>query len=65
MSNTLDNKDLEKVTGGGYTDYLVRPGDTLSSISEKLGVPMSVLQKLNNITNPDKICAGQKLRYPC
>ena len=26
MSSTLDNKDLEKVTGGGYTDYLVKPG---------------------------------------
>ena len=65
MSNKLDKKDLDRVSGGAYSDYPVHEGDTLSSISAKLGVPQSVLQKLNNISNLDNIKPGDVLKYPC
>lgn len=36
-------------------------GDTLSEIAVRYGVTVEQLQKLNNITNPDKIIVGQEL----
>lgn len=62
----LTKEELVSVSGGvSESVYIVRSGDTLASISQKLGVPMSTLAALNGITNPDKIYIGQKLRYPC
>jgi len=63
----------EKGMYGGYQDwqklvrpeegstYEVKPGDTLSSIAEKTGVSIPELQKLNQIEDPNKIKAGQKI----
>ena len=65
MSDKMNNKDLEKVSGGSYKTYPVHPNDTLASIAAKLGVSQSDLQKLNNITNPDNIKPGDILKYPC
>lgn len=36
-------------------------GDTLSSIAKKYGTTVSILSKLNNISNPNYIVVGQKL----
>ncbi len=44
--------------------YVVAPGDTLSGIAQSLGVSVSSLQELNEITDPDKLYAGQRLRIP-
>lgn len=44
------------------TTYTVKPGDTLSGIAKKYGTTVSTLQKLNNISNPNKIYAGQKIK---
>jgi len=40
--------------------YIVKKGDTLSSISKKTGVPVDEIKKLNNLKN-SKISTGQKL----
>ena len=61
----LDDKDLEKVTGGAYCYYIVRSGDTLPGIAASLGVSQSKLIALNGIKNPDLIYTGQSLKYPC
>ena len=62
----LTKEELVSVSGGvSESVYIVRFGDTLASISQTLGVPMSTLVALNGITNPDKLYIGQKLRYPC
>lgn len=43
--------------------YTVKAGDTLSGIAAKLGVSQSTLQNKNGIANPNKIYAGQVLKY--
>ena len=42
--------------------YVVKRGDTLSAIASKFGTTYQHLAQLNNIANPNKIYAGQKLR---
>jgi nucleoid-associated protein YgaU len=51
-------------TGPFY--YYVKSGDTLSEIAEKYGVTASYLASLNNISDPNKIYVGQRLKtYNC
>ncbi len=47
-----------------WSDYLVRPGDTLSAIAERFGVGLSVLLKHNGIDNPNMLRSGQRLKIP-
>lgn len=42
--------------------YVVKRGDTLSAIASKFGTTYQHLAQLNNIANPNKIYAGQKIR---
>jgi len=42
--------------------YTVRPGDTLSSIARRFGTSAFTLARLNGISNPSLIYAGQVLR---
>ena len=65
MTKELDNEKLEKVTGGAYCYYKVRPGQTFKQIADYLQVSQSTLISLNGIKNPDLIYAGQSLKYPC
>ena len=44
--------------------YEVRPGDTLSDIAIRFGVPVESLQALNDIADPNMIVAGQRLAIP-
>lgn len=43
--------------------YTIAEGDTLTSISNKIGVTIDHLVNVNKITNPNLIYPGQKLRY--
>ena len=40
---------------------VVKPGDTLTAISKRVGVPIRRLVELNGIANPNRIFAGQRL----
>lgn len=42
--------------------YTVKRGDTLYSIARKYGTTVNKICSLSNISNPDKISAGQKIR---
>lgn len=42
--------------------YTVKSGDTLSGIASKYGTSYTKLAKMNNISNPNKIYVGQKIR---
>lgn len=42
--------------------YTVKSGDTLSGIAAKYGTTYQQLAKINGISNPNKIYAGQKIR---
>ena len=44
--------------------YVVKSGDTLSSIAKKYNTTYQKLAEYNNIANPDRIYVGQKIRIP-
>lgn len=44
--------------------YTVKPGDSLSAIAQERGVPLDDLIELNQLQNPSKINAGQRLYIP-
>lgn len=45
-----------------YKEYTVQSGDTLSLIALKYGIDMNILIVDNNITDPNSIILGQKLK---
>lgn len=45
-------------------EYVVKSGDTLSAVAREHKTTVGKLQELNNITDPDRIRVGQKLRVP-
>jgi len=46
----------------GRRFYVVKPGDSLSTISVKTGVPIATLEALNPSVNPGALQAGEHLR---
>jgi len=48
----------------GYETYTVLQGDTLFGISLKFNVSMDELSKLNSISDPNQVKAGQVLKIP-
>lgn len=44
--------------------YKVMPGDTLSRIAKKFGVPLNSLVTLNNLADPNRLYVGQVLQVP-
>lgn len=44
--------------------YTIKPGDSLFAISKKFNLNMAELMAINNITNPDKVNAGEVIRLP-
>ena len=44
--------------------YTVAPGDNLSGIAARFGVPQEELMALNGITDPDAIAVGQVIQLP-
>lgn len=51
-----------KKTTSKASTYTVKAGDTLSEIAVKYDTTVAKLQKLNNISNPNLIKVGQKLK---
>ena len=49
---------------GGYITYVIKKGDTLSSIGRKYGKTATEIAKYNNITNVNAIREGQKIKIP-
>lgn len=47
---------------GSSTEYVVKPGDTLRGIANRLGIDVDTLASLNGIDDPNLIVEGQKLR---
>ena len=44
--------------------YTVQSGDSLFGIAEQFSVSMEEVMRINGITNPDKVFAGQVLELP-
>jgi LysM repeat protein len=53
-------------SGGGYrrgaSEHVVRPGESLSTIADGYGVPMSRIVAINAISDPDLVQAGTRLK---
>ena len=47
-----------------YIEYVVQPGDTLTSIARKYGTTWRVLAEYNKLQNPDLIIDGQIIKIP-
>jgi LysM repeat protein len=73
--NHIANPDLIfpgqvlEIVGGqrddsGPQNYQVRPGDTLTAISQRFGVSLAALMEANGLTDPDLIVAGETLIIP-
>ena len=45
-------------------EYIVQPGNSLSGIAKKYGIPLGALISANQITDPNQLKAGQKLVIP-
>ncbi len=48
----------------GSIEHIVKPGEGLSLIAKKYGVPLKEIAALNNIANPASLQAGQKIIIP-
>ncbi|MGE0354528.1 MAG: LysM peptidoglycan-binding domain-containing protein [Gemmatimonadales bacterium] len=51
-------------SAGGSTVYVVRAGDTLSTVAQRYGVSISALQAANGLGRSSLIKVGAKLRIP-
>jgi len=65
VNDTLSNQQVNNVTNTVDVNavyYSIKKGDTMYSIAKKYGTTMQQICTWNNITNPDKIYLGQKIR---
>jgi LysM repeat protein len=46
------------------TEYVIAAGDTMSGIAKKFGVTMQALLLANNLTDPNLVRVGQKIKVP-
>lgn len=57
----LSDEDLDAVVGGEKY-YTIQEGDRLSEIAKHYSTTVKQLCKWNNISNPDFIVAGKRIR---
>lgn len=55
---------LTSIEGADVKTHTVASGESLSRIANRYGVTVREIQQLNNITDPNKIRIGQKLKLP-
>ena len=64
----LKENEIQEVNGGAYEGpcfvYVIKQGDCLSVLAQRYHTTVKTLCELNNIKNPDKIYAGNKLLIP-
>jgi LysM repeat protein len=59
---TQTQKTKQKTPRTKKKQYVVQSGDTLTSISEKTGIPVAELQALNPEVDPQILIAGETLK---
>lgn len=61
VTNPQESPVAEAASG---PEHEIQKGESLSSIAKKYGTSVDVLARLNHITDPRKIFAGQRLKLP-
>ena len=64
FANTVTSASAQFRPGASDPPYTVRPGDTLGAIAARFGTDVATLARINGISNPDRIYAGQQLVLP-
>lgn len=68
MNAISDNRISSATTTRAETSalpaYTVQRGDTLSGLAARFGTDVATLARINGISNPDRIYAGQQLAVP-
>jgi LysM repeat protein len=65
LGTSTKKKSKRRTTANGNLPtktYTVKSGDTLGSISEKTGIPVTKLQELNPQLDPQQLVSGQKIK---
>ena len=63
-SATTNTTSSATTSSSGEKIYIVKSGDSLSGIAAKYGTTYQILAKYNNISNPNVIRVGQKIKIP-
>lgn len=59
----LSDELLECIWGGSKIPYIIQPGDTLGDLTKKFHCSIEEACRWNNIEDPNKIFAGEKLIF--
>ena len=59
---SMNDEQLDQVTGGTILPYRVQPGDTLADIARKYHVSEEQLMRWNHIQNAGMLYVGQQLK---
>lgn len=62
-SSSRQSEPARPVVTGPHREYVVESGDTLTIISQAVGVPVKKIQEMNGMKN-DRLRVGQKLILP-
>lgn len=62
-NQALPPKPDNMVTAASVKTYVIQPGDTLISISERLGMPVKDITRVNDMESENHISAGKSIIY--
>lgn len=61
-SSSSSNSSVKYTYDGTYKYYTLKSGESLWTVSQKLGIPFARIQELNKDLNPQKMQPGDKIR---
>jgi LysM repeat protein len=61
-SSSTQQNTQSSAPSNGQAFYVVRPGDTLSTIASRTGVPIERLLALNPSVDPEGLVSGQRIK---
>ncbi len=59
---TMNDEQMDQITGGTILPYRVQPGDSLAEIAKKYNVTVEQLMKWNDLQEGSVLSVGQLLK---